>query len=162
MIWNKTLAVGAALVMMHSAAWAERTEACANVDEQEIAALFDRWNESLQTGDPDQVVANYAHDALLLPTVSNKPRDTPDEIREYFVHFLQKKPVGHINERHIKLGCNYAIDAGVYTFTVTGPEGEEVQVPARYTYAYTYSDGNWLIWQHHSSMMPERAVASTH
>ena len=29
-------------------------------NEAEIAALFDRWNASLATGNPDNVVANYA------------------------------------------------------------------------------------------------------
>ena len=36
-------------------------------------ALFDRWNESLRTLDADKVVANYAPDGVLLPTVSNTP-----------------------------------------------------------------------------------------
>ena len=33
-------------------AQAARTETCKVSSEQEIAALFDRWNQSLQTGDP--------------------------------------------------------------------------------------------------------------
>ena len=33
-------------------------EQCHRPSEPEIAALFDRWNASLQTGDPHQVVAN--------------------------------------------------------------------------------------------------------
>ena len=36
------------------------TETRIATTEQEIAALFDRWNQSLQTGDPQKVVANYA------------------------------------------------------------------------------------------------------
>jgi hypothetical protein len=49
-----------------------RTEACVSTEEQEISALFDRWNSSLQTGDPHKVVANYASGSVLLPTLSNK------------------------------------------------------------------------------------------
>ncbi len=41
---------------------------------KEIASLFDRWNNSLKTGDPDKVIANYAKNSMLLPTLSNKPR----------------------------------------------------------------------------------------
>ena len=52
-------------------AQASRTESCKVTSEQEIAALFDRWNQSLQTGDPHKVVANYAERSILLPTVSN-------------------------------------------------------------------------------------------
>jgi hypothetical protein len=54
-----------------------RTEVCKATSEQEIAALFDRWNQSLQTGDPHKVVANYAEKSVLLPTVSNTPRLNP-------------------------------------------------------------------------------------
>jgi hypothetical protein len=37
-----------------------RSEVCKATSEQEVAALFDRWNQSLQTGDARRVVANYA------------------------------------------------------------------------------------------------------
>ena len=58
---------------------------CAAIGEAEVSALFDRWNSSLATLDPDKVVANYAPDGVLLDTLSNMPRTTPDEIRSYFV-----------------------------------------------------------------------------
>ena len=59
----------------------QHTEVCVETSEQEIASLFDRWNKSLQTGDPHNVVANYAAKSVLLPTVSNKPRLTPEDRR---------------------------------------------------------------------------------
>ena len=43
---------------------------------KEIASLFDRWNKSLKSGDPDQVVKNYAKNSILLATLANKPRLT--------------------------------------------------------------------------------------
>src|SRR3954462_3953960 len=94
-----------------SNAQATRTENCKLTSEQEIAALFDRWNQSLQTGDPHKVVANYAERSILLPTVSNKPRLTPEEKEDYFHHFLENRPFGKIDMRFIDLGCNYAVDA---------------------------------------------------
>ncbi len=48
--------------------------ACAKTNPQEIAALFDRWNNSLKTGNPVKVNENYTDNAILLATVSNKPR----------------------------------------------------------------------------------------
>jgi len=74
---------------------------CRRASEQEIAALFDRWNASLQTGDPHQVVANYAARSILLPTVSNVPRLTPADKEEYFQHFLQNRPFGKIDLRFV-------------------------------------------------------------
>jgi uncharacterized protein (TIGR02246 family) len=129
-----------------------RSESCHAANEQEIASLFDRWNNSLKTGDPKKVVANYATKSILLPTVSNQPRLTPAEREDYFVHFLEKKPVGKIDSRTIEVDCNTAIDAGLYTFTF----GDGSQVKARYTYTYKWNGKQWLITSHHSSAMPEK------
>ena len=131
----------------------QRTEACVATGEQEIAALFDRWNNSLQTGDPHKVVANYAARSVLLPTVSNKPRLTAAEKEDYFHHFLENKPFGRIDSRTIEIGCTTAVDSGLYTFTFakTG-----ARVKARYTYTYKWDGKQWLITSHHSSAMPEK------
>lgn len=126
---------------------------CKNTNEQEIAALFDRWNRSLQTGDAHQVVANYAARSILLPTVSNKPRLTAAEKEDYFQHFLEKRPSGKIDMRFIDIDCNSAVDAGLYTFTFAST-GQVVH--ARYTYTYRWDGAKWLITSHHSSMMPEK------
>lgn len=130
-----------------------RTESCKATSEAEIAALFDRWNRSLQTGDPHKVVANYAERSILLPTVSNKPRLTPAEKEDYFRHFLENRPSGTIDLRFIELGCNTAFDAGLYTFTFART-GESVS--GRYTYTYRWNGSEWLITSHHSSAMPEK------
>jgi uncharacterized protein (TIGR02246 family) len=129
------------------------TEACKATDAQEISALFDRWNSSLQTGDPHKVVANYAERSVLLATVSNKPRLTPAEKEDYFQHFLENKPSGKIDSRTIEIGCNTAVDVGLYTFTF-GTTG--AQVKARFTYTYKWDGNQWLITSHHSSAMPEK------
>jgi uncharacterized protein (TIGR02246 family) len=136
-----------------STAQNERTETCKATSEQEIASLFDRWNQSLQTGDPHKVVANYAEHSILLPTVSNKLRLTPAEKEDYFHHFLENKPAGKIDLRIVEIGCNTAVDSGLYTFTF-GTTG--AQVKARYTYTYRWDGNQWLITSHHSSAMPEK------
>ena len=130
-----------------------RTETCKATSEQEVAALFDRWNQSLQTGDPRKVVENYADKSVLLPTVSNTPRLNAAQKQDYFEHFLQDKPFGRIDSRTIEIGCTTAVDAGLYTFTFakTG-----AVVKARYTYTYKWDGSRWLITSHHSSAMPEK------
>lgn len=129
-----------------------RSEICTTTSEQEIAALFDRWNQSLQTGDPHKVVANYAAKSVLLATVSNTPRLDAAQKEDYFKHFLENKPFGRIDSRTIEIGCTTAVDAGLYTFTFakTG-----AVVKARYTYTYKWDGSQWLITSHHSSAMPE-------
>lgn len=143
-----------------AAALAQETQQCAAITPAQVETLFDRWNASLETKNPAEVVKNYAPDAVLLPTVSNKPRTNPEDIRDYFVHFLEKSPKGVINTRTVHIGCNMAYDVGTYTFTLTGPDGKTSQAPARYTFVYELKDGKWLIAHHHSSAMPETAPAS--
>jgi uncharacterized protein (TIGR02246 family) len=119
----------------------------------EIAGLFERWNKSLISGEPQQVLSNYATDSVLLPTLSNVPRLTPAAKEDYFEHFLHNRPSGKIDSRTIQLGCNSAVDIGLYTFTFakTG-----AVVHARYTYTYVWDGQQWLISSHHSSGMPEK------
>ncbi|KHN56233.1 SgcJ/EcaC family oxidoreductase [Pectobacterium fontis] len=123
---------------------------CVKTNQKEIASLFDRWNASLQTGDAKQVAKNYAPDAVLLPTLSDQPRTTDAERVDYFEHFLEKKPVGKIDTRTIRIGCNKAVDTGTYTFTF----GDGSQAKARYTYTYAWNGKQWLITTHHSSANP--------
>lgn len=137
-----------------------KMERCHPVTEPEIAALFDRWNASLQSGDPRKVTANYAERSILLPTVSNKPRFTAEEKEDYFHHFLADRPSGKIDQRHIDIGCNIVLDAGLYTFTFA-KTGKKVS--GRYSYTYEWNGSDWLITSHHSSAMPQRIpkVATT-
>ncbi|NWB99680.1 SgcJ/EcaC family oxidoreductase [Pseudomonas gingeri] len=131
-----------------------------NVQDREIAGLFDRWNTALKAGNVQAVVELYAPDAMLQPTVSNQVRTTPAQIRDYFDHFLALKPVGQINYREIhRLGSDVAMDSGVYTFTLTEADGKTRQVQARYTFVYEQLDGQWKILNHHSSAMPEAQLA---
>ena len=123
-----------------------------NATRDTIAALFDRWNDTLKSGDPKQVVANYAEQSILLPTISNTPRLTPAEKEDYFVQFLQSQPSGVIDLSQIEISGDIAVDSGVYTFTM-GASGAVVK--ARYTFVYKCDGANWLIISHHSSAMPE-------
>lgn len=134
-------------------ATADEVAVCAPTTLRLAEELFDRWNEALRSGDAKRVSQCYAEDAVLLPTVSNVARLSRSEIQDYFEHFLQKKPLGKINQRNVKLGCNKITDAGIYTFRIIDA-GKTENVPARYTFVYENRYGEWLIAHHHSSLMP--------
>lgn len=118
---------------------------------KEITELFEKWNNALQTGNPEVVASLYEYNAILLPTVSNKVRHNHEEIKEYFVHFLAKEPVGKIDEANIRTFGDIAINSGIYTFTFKGGQ----TVTARYTYVYRWNGESWKIIEHHSSQLPE-------
>ncbi|KEA54602.1 signal peptide protein [Mangrovibacter sp. MFB070] len=149
MILRTGIALFSLIASMNSIAAEKIT--CTDSDIPEIEARFTVWNNALQTGDAQQVAALYTRDAVLLPTVSNQVRLTNDQRVDYFEHFLEKKPVGEINQRTVRLGCNTAIDSGIYTFTFS----DNTTIQARYTFTYDYVDNQWLISSHHSSAMPE-------
>jgi len=130
---------------------AQSSQSCAPIDEAGVVALFERWNQSLQTGKPEVVVNNYAERSILLPTLSGVNRVTKAEKEDYFDHFLAGKPQGRVTQRQITLGCNMAVDSGLYTFHM-GSSGKAVV--ARYTYTYQWNWQNWLIVSHHSSLLP--------
>ena len=117
----------------------------------EITALFDEWNNALQTGDPKKVAALYETNGILLPTVSNKVRHNHEEIEDYFVHFCAKGPKGKIDEANVRTFGQVAINSGVYPFTCK--DGAVVQ--ARFTFVYRWNGAQWKIVEHHSSQMPE-------
>jgi len=138
----------------HSSLMPEEVTRVQKITKDEVRALFGLWNDALATGDPQKVADRYTTDAVLLPTVSNEVRYTNDRVADYFVGFLRKKPTGEILEGNIKIGPNWAQDAGIYEFTFQ--DGSKIK--GRYSFVYTYDKGEWKIANHHSSIMPEGAV----
>ncbi|BEM36206.1 cag pathogenicity island protein Cag5 (plasmid) [Serratia marcescens] len=139
------------LLSASSVVHAESQVTCVKADTKTVEKLFDRWNDSLKSGDANNVSSNYLSDAVLLPTLSNQARLTDAERKDYFIDFLKKGPVGKIDSRVIRTGCNKAIDTGAYTFTFK----DGAKVSARYTFTYAWDGKKWLISSHHSSTMPE-------
>ncbi|WP_205849190.1 SgcJ/EcaC family oxidoreductase [Natronospirillum operosum] len=121
-------------------------------DHQTIRNLFNDWNQALASGDPEQVAALYADDAVLLPTVSNRVRTDRAGIRDYFIDFLQLQPQGEIQESHVRVHGDLALHSGVYLFTMGA---DNSQVWARFTFVYRSRQDQWEIIEQHSSAMPE-------
>ncbi|MFZ9477680.1 MAG: SgcJ/EcaC family oxidoreductase [Gammaproteobacteria bacterium] len=133
---------------------------CTFATESNVVDLFSAWNLALASLDPARVTSMYWPDAVLLPTVSNVPRTNSAAIQDYFEHFLQRFPRGEITERVVHIGCNVAMDMGLYVFSVMDANGRASSVSARYTFVYTLKNGIWKIQHHHSSAMPEPAATA--
>ncbi|WP_327357242.1 SgcJ/EcaC family oxidoreductase [Streptomyces sp. NBC_01304] len=127
--------------------------------EARIRALFKQWAAALDTGDPERVADRYAADGVLIPTLSNEVRTDRAGIVDYFEHFLRKDPEATITKSVVDvLDARHAVDAGTYRFTLTDPKTGAVEtVDARYTFVYKRVKGAWVIENHHSSAMPEKA-----
>lgn len=124
------------------------------MSQSEILALFDDWNNACRTGDPKKVTRLYAENAVLLPTISNRVRHNHDEIEDYFVMFLANDPYGEIDEANVRVFGDFAINSGVYTFTLKS----DLQITSRFTFVYRKNGDSWEILEHHSSQMPENQI----
>ncbi len=123
---------------------------------KEVGKQLGRWFAALETGDPAQVVALYAQDAILLPTLNGDVKKGQRRIREYFEKdFLPKHPVGKALELHTRVLGGVAVNSGIYSFEVDDKENGRVILEARYTFVYQWNKGDWKIVEHHSSLSPE-------
>jgi hypothetical protein len=118
------------------------------------ATLF-RWAEVISSGHLEDVLALYAPDAILVPTVSDEIRGQETERRHYFKTFLERKnlrcTIASLKKRiSHKLGT--VVIGGLYTFSFETTEGEET-VPARFLFTFEEINGQWLITGHHSSRL---------
>lgn len=134
-----------------------RAAKCNIPTQAQVGALFGDFNSAWATKNPDTVTSMFAMDAVLLATVSNKPRLNHADIRDYFETFLKSSPVGTINSTTFRLGCNSAARLGTWTVTLTNAAtGSKTDVKARYTFIYKLEGGKWKIDHLHSSAMPEK------
>jgi uncharacterized protein (TIGR02246 family) len=140
---------------------AARSMRCAPASKGTIEAQFKRFNDTWQTHDPDKVTALFLPDAVLLATVSNKPRTTHAEIRDYFDHFLLSRPIAKIDTSTVRVGCNTASRLGTWTIALTDPKThKKTDVHARYSFLYKFERGQWRIKHLHSSLMPETGASA--
>ncbi len=139
-------------ILQHHSSMMPEENKSVSISEQEVQNLFELWNAALLTRDPDAVARRYSKDAVLLPTVSDVPRDTHELIEDYFVKFLADGPKGEIIESFVNIGDNWCSDVGIYEFFM---QDTGARVMGRYSFVYILEDGKWMINHHHSSMMPE-------
>ncbi|MEM7463608.1 MAG: nuclear transport factor 2 family protein [Pseudomonadota bacterium] len=116
-------------------------------------ATLIQWTEAVATGRVENVLALYASDAILVPTLANEIIVTQDGRRHYFEFFLSDGgPTCTIDREELRADYKNGTVAigGIYTFNFRRPAGEE-SVPARFLFNFEELDARWLITGHHSS-----------
>jgi len=121
----------------------------------QIKETAQEWAEAVATMQPDTVLKLYHPEAVLWGTLSPVMRSGYDEIREYFVTFLDKPALSCPRiEGKVRLYGDIAFYSGDYEFTWQ-LEGTLYRLPARFSWVYKKNGDRWMILEHHSSMFPE-------
>jgi uncharacterized protein (TIGR02246 family) len=130
---------------------------------KEIENQLVRWYKALLTGDADKVTLLYAEDAILLSTLGQGVQVGQTQIRQYFSEkFLPRNPIGSTETPFTKILGGVAVNAGIYKFELDKKPEEgrgRMEVTARYTFVYRWAGTDWVIVEHHSSVMPPKGSA---
>jgi uncharacterized protein (TIGR02246 family) len=147
----------AMLLLLTSAQAASKD--CVLAEEEDIAALFDRWSSAVEMQHPDRVTRLYDTDATMIVGRSDAQRLGYAEIRAYYFETLQRDPRVRLQARSIRIGCNHAVDTGTVAVILRGARpGTTETLLQRYTFVYDFNGGSWRIAHHHVSQ-PSEAVA---
>lgn len=115
---------------------------------------FGIWVDAVHSENPKAVAELFCDRATFLPTLSGDMRSGPDEARDYFEHFLKKRPTCSLVEDSFRqLSDTAYCHVGTYEFVVDD-QGRRVVVPARFSFIWSYEESEWKILHFHSSVRP--------
>ncbi|WP_417454971.1 nuclear transport factor 2 family protein [Kiloniella sp.] len=115
--------------------------------------VFLRWVEAVSTRDIDAVLALYAEDAFLIPTLQNKICSTTQDRRLYFEMLFGNPDLNcRVDEWDARSNHNQetVVLGGHYTFTFAVDKSRQT-IPARFIFMFECINSTWLIIGHHSS-----------
>jgi uncharacterized protein (TIGR02246 family) len=113
-------------------------------------SCLDAWAQAFNTRDPEQLVVFYADDALLHGTSSAKLYVGIEEIRTYF----RGNATVTFGKQHVlPLAADTVLAVGHYVFS-QGPNAQQPDTSARFTFVLRRSGDAWKILHHHSSADP--------
>ena len=139
---------------------AMRCEEVLRTDQTCLAAAREallRWAQVVASRHVEDVLALYAPDAILVPTLSDEIGEREEERRRYFEAFLSNDVQACdilIQKKRVSRKLGTVVIGGLYTFRLLR-KGQENPVPARFLFTFEEIDGRWLITGHHSSRLSE-------
>lgn len=131
----------------------ERAEAFDDCRLSGARATLIKWTEAVASGQVEAIVALYASDAVLVPTLSNEIVADQEGRRRYFEFLLSDgAPTCTVGSEKTRIAGelgNVTI-GGTYTFCFRSTAARE-KVPARFLFTFEEIAAHWLITAHHSS-----------
>jgi uncharacterized protein (TIGR02246 family) len=117
---------------------------------EDVAAIRTQWEQVYNSGDADKFVALYTKDAMLFGSTAQLFTG-PDGVRAYFAKLPPGIKAKMGEQTAIAVGPNLLLSSGFADFTLK----DGTVLPFRLTLAIVKVDGQWLIAQHHGSLVPK-------
>jgi len=128
-----------------------------NLSTKDIIKKMDRWISSFSEESSKTICSLYDEKASLWGTLSPIKRDNSTLIKDYFDQlFIYQNRSVEINDSNIRFFGDMAICNGLYTFSWI-KEGIKVATMARFSFVFIKYNKDWLIVEHHSSVIPKVA-----
>lgn len=118
--------------------------------------IYNNWVEAMvcPKNDIHRVLDLYHENAVLLPTFSSNICTTHEQLHAYFQNLIVLPTLSITTDEFVSRECNnLIITCGIYTFQYQSEE-RLVTIPARFSFVYKKYDNQWLIVNHHSSVLP--------
>ncbi len=120
----------------------------------EVAAALEDWKNAVEDGSAEAIVALYDKKTIMISTFVQNPITNREGLLGYYKKVVANPDVRvEIQETHPRKFGNIAVNTGRYTLSYT-QEGEEVVIPARFSFVYQLQGNKWMIVDQHSSRVP--------
>jgi hypothetical protein len=133
------------------------TAFAADATSKSVENAYYAWCNAVGTakGHSEKMVKFYAANALLLPTLSPEILiNDKGGLNAYFTSFTSYPNIKCTTNKLItQMEGDVAINTGLYTFTFSNKDQIKT-IAARFTFVYKKSNSDWLIVNHHSSVLP--------
>jgi uncharacterized protein (TIGR02246 family) len=117
---------------------------------EDAAVVRTQWEQIYNSGDADKFVALYTKDAMLFGSTAQLFVGS-DGVRSYFSKLPPGIKAKMGDQQAIAVGPNVLLSSGFAEFTLK----DGTVLPYRLTLAIVKVDGQWLIAQHHGSLVPK-------
>jgi len=120
----------------------------------DVDAAVLQWKTAVESGSVEEVMKLYDRKAVMISTFHQLPMTRAGDIAAYYRIVLANPDIHvEVNKTYPRIFGNFAVSSGSYTLSYT-QDGEQVAIPARFSFTYILKDGKWIIVDHHSSRVP--------
>lgn len=121
----------------------------------QVAQATRQWVDTFAQADPQRMAELYLPEAVLWGTFATGLIQGRPGIRQYFERAFASgiPPQAELGEHLARAYGELAVCTGHYTFTL-GVQGVPRTLPARFSFTFCREGAQWLIADHHSSLLP--------